>query len=67
MEREIKTVANVTSADLAEFLPLGARAGIRPTVELYPLADANRALVDLKRKPVQGSKVLVVSTSTSRD
>jgi len=67
MEREIKTVANVTSADLAEFLPLAARAGIRPTVELYPLADANRAIIDLKRKPVQGSKVLVVSTSTSCD
>lgn len=62
MEREIKTVANVTGADLAEFLPLAARAGIRPIVETYPLVDANRALVDLKRKPVQGSKVLVVST-----
>ncbi len=26
----------------------------------YPLAEANRALVELKRGPVRGAKVLVV-------
>ncbi len=60
MEREIKSVANVTSADLAEFLPLAAQAGIRPTVQVYPLAAANRAVIELKRQPVRGSKVLVM-------
>ena len=60
MEREIKTVANVTSADIAAFLPLAARAGIRPEVEVYPLIEANQALIDLKRRPVRGAKVLVV-------
>jgi D-arabinose 1-dehydrogenase-like Zn-dependent alcohol dehydrogenase len=29
-------------------------------VETYPLAEANRALVELKRGPVRGAKVLVV-------
>ena len=61
MEREIKTVANVTGPDIADFLPLAARAGIRPTVQVYPLMEANQALIDLKRRPVTGSKVLVVS------
>ncbi len=61
MEREIKTVANVTAADIAEFLPLAASAGIRPTVQIYPLAEANQALIDLKRRPVRGAKVLRVS------
>ena len=59
MEREIKTVANITRFDIAEFLPLAAEIPIRPTVETYALEDANTALVDLKRKPVHGAKVLV--------
>lgn len=61
MEREIKTVANVTQFDIREFLPLAAAIPIRPEVETYPLEEANRALVDLKRKPIRGAKVLVVN------
>ena len=58
MEREIKTVANVTQHDIQEFLPLAAAAGIRPQVQDYDLADANRALLELKRGSIQGAKVL---------
>ena len=60
MEREIKTVANVTQFDIREFLPLAAEIPIRSEVQLYSLEDANKALVDLKRKPVRGAKVLVI-------
>jgi propanol-preferring alcohol dehydrogenase len=60
MEREIKSVANITLADIAAFLPLAARIPIRPEVQVYPLAQANRALVSLKREPVRGAKVLIV-------
>ena len=60
MEREIKSVANITRRDIAEFLPLAAKIPIRPEVTCYPLADANRALVSLKRDNVRGAKVLVV-------
>jgi len=60
MEREIKTVANVTAADLREFLPLAAEASIRPTVETYRLSEANRALCELKHRPVLGAKVLAM-------
>lgn len=60
MEREIKSVANVTHFDLAEFLPLAAAAKIRPEVTAYPLEEANRALVELKRGSVRGAKVLQI-------
>jgi propanol-preferring alcohol dehydrogenase len=59
MEREIKSVANITHFDIAEFLPLAARIPLITEVETYALDDANRALVELKRKPVRGAKVLL--------
>jgi len=60
MEREIKTVANITRFDIAEFLPLAAEIPIRPQVETYPLSDANRALYELRRGAGRGAKVLVI-------
>jgi propanol-preferring alcohol dehydrogenase len=61
MEREIKTVANVTHYDIQEFLPLAAQVPIRPEVTTYRLEEANRALVELKRGPVKGAKVLLLN------
>jgi propanol-preferring alcohol dehydrogenase len=60
MEREIKTVANVTNYDIQDFLPLAASIPIRPEVTTYRLEDANRALVELKHGPVKGAKVLII-------
>jgi len=60
LEREIKTVANVTARDIAEFLPLAAAIPIRPEVRTYPLEEANAALVALKHAAVRGAKVLVL-------
>jgi propanol-preferring alcohol dehydrogenase len=60
MEREIKTVANITRADIAEFLPLAAEIPIVSEVVTYRLEEANRALIELKRGPVKGAKVLLV-------
>jgi propanol-preferring alcohol dehydrogenase len=60
LEREIKTVANVTGRDIAELLALAASIPLRPTVTTYALEDANRALVDLARGSVRGAKVLVM-------
>jgi propanol-preferring alcohol dehydrogenase len=59
LEREIKTVANITAHDIAEFLPMAAAIRIRPTVTVYPLAEANRALRELREGRIQGAKVLV--------
>lgn len=60
LEREIKSVANVTHRDIAEFLPLAAAIPIKPEVQVYPLEEANRALLELKRGRIRGAKVLSV-------
>lgn len=60
MEKEIKSVANITVTDVREFLALAARVPIRPRVERYPFARANEALVDLKCKHILGAKVLMI-------
>jgi propanol-preferring alcohol dehydrogenase len=58
-EKGIKSVANVTAQDIAEFLPLAASIPIRPEVTTYPLEEANRALLELRRGQVRGAKILV--------
>lgn len=60
-EKEIKSVANVTRADVREFLQLAAEIPIRPELREYALEDANRALVELKSQHVRGAKVLRVT------
>lgn len=60
MEREIRSVANITGTDIATFLPLAAAIPIVTEVEIYPLERANEALVALKRQSVRGAKVLRV-------
>jgi propanol-preferring alcohol dehydrogenase len=61
LEKEVKSVANVTRADVREFLRLAAEVPIRPEVREYPLEEANRALAELKAQKVRGAKVLRVS------
>ena len=60
LEKELKTVANVTSQDLEEFLPIAAEIPIRPAVESYALEAANKALNDLQAGHVRGAKVLLM-------
>jgi propanol-preferring alcohol dehydrogenase len=66
LEKEIKTVANVTRWDIAEFLPLAAEVPLKPEVQLYALADANQALRDLKYGTIRGAKVLTMDTAGNR-
>jgi propanol-preferring alcohol dehydrogenase len=58
LEKEIKSVANVTRHDVSEFLLLAAEIPLKPQVQVYELAEANRALVELKQQHVRGAKVL---------
>ena len=58
MEKEIKSVANVTRSDVREFLELAAEIPIRPEFQEYGLADANQALTELKNRKIRGAKVL---------
>jgi propanol-preferring alcohol dehydrogenase len=60
LEKEVKTVANITRRDIADFLPIAARVPLEPRVEVYPLAQANRALLELKQGKVHGAKVLQI-------
>lgn len=61
MEKEIKTVANVTRADLEAFLPIAAAIPIRAEIEVYELEQANQALRDLRAGNIRGAKVLQIS------
>ncbi|KYO50545.1 zinc-dependent alcohol dehydrogenase family protein [Tistrella mobilis] len=58
-ERRLVSVANLTRADGHEFLELAPRAGVKTSTTIYPLADANRALDDLRHGRFQGAAVLV--------
>lgn len=61
MEKEIKSVANVSRRDVSEFLQLAADMQLKPEIEEYPLEEANQALLELKTKRVRGAKVLIIS------
>ena len=57
--KELKTVANVTSRDVSEFLKLADRLGIKPEVKVFKLKDANIALQELKSQKIRGAKGIV--------
>ena len=61
LEKEIKSVANVTRRDLEEFLPIAAAARLHVAVEEFALEDANSALNALRAGHVRGAKVLRIS------
>jgi propanol-preferring alcohol dehydrogenase len=61
MEKEVKSVANVTRRDVSEFLALAAQIPIKPEVQEYRLEDANLALLELKQRKIRGAKVLRLS------
>lgn len=63
LEKEVRSVANVTRADVREFLALAAESGLRPEVREYALEDANAALLDLKDAQIRGAKVLRIAPS----
>jgi propanol-preferring alcohol dehydrogenase len=58
-ERTIRSVANLTRQDAREFLALAAEIPLNTHIQAYPLADANRALSDLRSGRVSGAAVLV--------
>ncbi|MGB2808680.1 MAG: zinc-dependent alcohol dehydrogenase family protein [Sedimentisphaerales bacterium] len=61
LEKEIKSVANITRADAEEFLPLAAEIPIVPQVQEFNLEEANKALMLLKQGKIQGAGVLKIS------
>jgi propanol-preferring alcohol dehydrogenase len=65
MEKEIKSVANITHYDLQEFLPVAAAIPIKPDVKIFRLAQANEAIMELRRGGNIGALVLQQSTNYS--
>lgn len=61
MEKEIKTVANITAADIRDFLEICSRAKIEPEVKEYAFEEAIMALLEIKNKKIKGAKVLRIS------
>lgn len=58
LEKETKSVANVTRSDVSEFLKLAAEIALRPEVQEFKLEEANRALLEIKERKTRGAKVL---------
>jgi propanol-preferring alcohol dehydrogenase len=58
-ERIVRSVANLTRADAEEFLTVAADIPLQMHTRVYPLADANLALGDLRAGRLSGAAVLV--------
>jgi alcohol dehydrogenase, propanol-preferring len=62
MEKEIKSVANVSVSDIKEFLEIASEINLKPEYEEYPLEYANKALLELKQGKIRGAKVLKINS-----
>ena len=60
-ERTVRSVANLTRRDGAEFLALAHRIPVRAEIETLPLVEANTALARLREGKVQGAIVLTIA------
>ena len=59
-EKQVRSVTANTRQDGRNLLAEAAQAGVRPQTTTYPLADANRALKDIKHSQLPGTGVLVM-------
>jgi propanol-preferring alcohol dehydrogenase len=57
-ERQLRSVTNMTRADARDFLALAAQIGLRPKVTVFPLDQANEALLAVKNNAVDGAAVI---------
>lgn len=62
LEKEIKSVANVTRRDVSDFLKLAGDIPLRPEVQVFRLEEANQALMELKNRKIRGAKVLKIES-----
>jgi propanol-preferring alcohol dehydrogenase len=60
MEKEIKSIANITRKDVQDFLQIAGEISLKPDIEEYPFDQANRAILDIKQRKIRGAKVLVL-------
>jgi len=60
-ERTLRSVANMTRRDAQEFLDLAALAQVRASTVVYPLDEANDALIAIESDAVRGAAVLQIT------
>jgi propanol-preferring alcohol dehydrogenase len=60
-ERAVRSVANLTRKDGDELLALAPQVPVKTWTTAYPLAEANRALDDLRNGRIEGAAVLTTS------
>jgi propanol-preferring alcohol dehydrogenase len=65
-ERTLRSVANLTRRDAAEFLALAARVGFHVEVETFPLADVNQVLLEMKARRLRAAAVLRIAGEWNR-
>jgi len=58
-ERQIRSVTNMTRGDAKEFLKIAAEISLSPSVQTFPLEQANEALLALKSDEVSSSAVII--------
>ena len=58
-EKELRSVTSNTRDNGREFLALAVRYHVRATTHVYPMAEAQQALQDLKAGLFDGAAVLV--------
>ncbi|MFW5831315.1 MAG: zinc-dependent alcohol dehydrogenase family protein [Prolixibacteraceae bacterium] len=61
MEKEIKSVANVTGNDVREFIKIAAKMPFKPDVTSFPFEKANEALMEIRQSKIRGAKVLKIN------
>jgi propanol-preferring alcohol dehydrogenase len=59
-ERQIRSVANMTRVDAADFIKLAEEIRLEPKVACFPLAKANEALAALALDRIDGAAVIVL-------
>lgn len=57
-ERQLRSVANMTRSDARDFLQIAANINLRPKITVFPLDQANEALIALKNDSVDGAVVI---------
>ncbi|HEY6671039.1 MAG TPA: zinc-dependent alcohol dehydrogenase family protein [Solirubrobacterales bacterium] len=59
-EHSVRSVANLTRLDGVEFIGLAPEVPVRTEIQVYPLAEANSAVDDMRHGRVVGTAVLSV-------
>ncbi|MGZ4707072.1 MAG: alcohol dehydrogenase, partial [Acidimicrobiales bacterium] len=61
LERSLRSVANVTRADVVEFLELAAAIPVQTQIEVFPLDQADEVVQRLEAGAISGAAVLQTS------